>query len=662
MLGRRGSLVVAASFLSTEANDSNGGEGQSSMARSGEGGLRGRRLLFRHISISPGMSLLVMSPVEAAGVHQDQPSSPDSTKRGGAKTDRTNTLVDAHDELDLLKLLPAWIPESNDIGGGGGGGDEDDGDRKFQWLRSQIIGAEAEFETPFGRRRITYSDHTASGRFLQFIEEFLQRDVLPFYGNTHTVDSYVGLYTGKLVQQASHYVKQCMGASPHDVLLFCGSGCTAAIKRLQEVMGIAVPSILRSAVLSHLPPSERWVVFVGPHEHHSNLLSWRESLAEVVEIGLDASGAADLAALEAALQSPEFSGRMKLGSFSACSNVTGMYADTRAIARMLHLHGAYACFDFACSGPYVDIEMRRGELDGYDAVYLSPHKFIGGPGSPGILLMNDDLYRIRGIPPSTSGGGTVLYVSGYDKDTLYCNDVEEREDAGTPAIVQKIRAAAAFRVKEWAGHGPIQRAEARLLQRALGRVLGNPRVRVLGSATEARQPVVSFVVCPEGTRGRHLHCRFVTRLLNDLFGIQARGGCACAGPYGHVLLGIDRTRSKAIKSAVEKGYEGIRPGWTRVSFAYYTLCEEMEFVVDAIDFVAQYGDRFLQLYSFDWKTGDWEYMHDENVIPIKNGDYIGNTYDEYMTNARGIVDFLPHHTVERHVPESIDPELVNFML
>ncbi|RWW25596.1 hypothetical protein GW17_00010047 [Ensete ventricosum] len=614
------------------------------------------------------MSLLVMSPVEAAaGGHQEQPSSPDSTKRGGAKTDRTTTLVDAHDELDLLKLLRAWIPESNDIGGGGGGGgdDEDDGGSKFRWLRSQIIGAEAEFETPFGRRRITYSDHTASGRFLRFVEEFLQRDVLPFYGNTHTVDSHVGLYTGKLVQQASHYVKQCMGASPHDVLLFCGSGSTAAIKRLQEVMGIAVPSILRSAVLSHLPPSERWVIFVGPHEHHSNLLSWRESLAEVVEIGLDASGATDLAALDAALQSPEFSGRMKLGSFSACSNVTGMYADTRAIARMLHLHGAYACFDFACSGPYVDIEMRRGELDGYDAVYLSPHKFIGGPGSPGILVLNDELYRIRGNPPSTSGGGTVLYVSSYDKDTLYCKDVEEREDAGTPAIVQKIRAATAFRVKEWAGHGAIKRAEARLLRRALGRILGNPRVRVLGSATEERQPVLSFLVHPpDGTRGsRHLHCRFVTRLLNDLFGIQARGGCACAGPYGHVLLGIDRGRSKAIKSAVEKGYEGIRPGWTRVSFAYYTLCEEMEFVVDAIEFVAQYGDRFLQLYSFDWKTGDWEYiMHGKNVIPIKDGEYIGNTYDEYMTCARGIVDFLPHHTVERHVPEGIDPELVNFML
>lgn len=235
-------------------------------------------------------------------------------------------------------------------------------------------------------------------------------------GNTHTGDSYVGLHTSQMVQQASKYVKECMGASSsHDVLLFCGSGCTASIKRLQEVMGITVPPILRSAVLNYLPESERWVVYVGPYEHHSNLLSWRQSLADVVEITVDESGRINIDALERSLKDPVYAGRPKLGSFSACSNVTGFHTDTRGIARVLHENGAFACFDYACSAPYVDIQMRSGRSDGYDAIFLSPHKFLGGPGSPGMLLMSDTLYRLKGSPPSTSGGGTVVYVAYNDK-------------------------------------------------------------------------------------------------------------------------------------------------------------------------------------------------------------------------------------------------------
>ncbi|XP_042441320.1 probable cysteine desulfurase [Zingiber officinale] len=597
---------------------------------------------------------LPKSPTEHAGMQQHR----------GEVGDRA-----ASSELDLVKLLRTWMDHDHD-------GDDDES--RFQWIRSQIIGGEAEIDTPFGRRRITYSDHTASGRFLGFIEGFLRLHVLPFYGNTHTTDSYVGLHTTKHFLEAKHYIKQRLGAlGPHDVLLFCGTGSTAAIKRLQEVMGIAIPSLLRASVLLHLPPVDRWLVFVGPHEHHSNLLSWRESLAEVVHIGLDNAGAVDMAALEASLLSPDFVGRPKLGSFSACSNITGIYSDTRAIARVLHRHGAYACFDFACNGPYAEIEMRTGEEDGYDAIFLSPHKFIGGPGSPGILVMNDALYRIKGGPPSTSGGGTVLYVSNHDEETVYCGEVEEREDAGTPAIVQKIRAAAAFLVKEWAGGPAIRRAELRMLHRTSGRMASNRRVWVLGSDVAAtavtQQPIVSFLVYPEargeGTRGRHLHCRFTTRLLNDLFGIQGRGGCACAGPYGQRLLGIDRRRSKAIQSAVEMGYEGIKPGWTRVSFVYYTSWKEMEFVLDAIEFVADHGRKFLPLYTFDWKTGNWEFMHHRHVLlPMKSKDeddnesYYGKTYEDHLNFANNIVDSLPSAALDRSIPEAIDPDLVDFML
>ncbi|KAJ4961280.1 hypothetical protein NE237_021190 [Protea cynaroides] len=544
----------------------------------------------------------------------------------------------------------------------------DDTKSKFEWLRSQIIGKDAEFDTPFGPRPIIYADHTASGRFLQFIEEFLHREVLPFYGNTHTVDSYVGLHTGKLVQEACRYIKHCMGAGPHDVLLFPGTGTTAAIKRLQEVMGVAIPSVLQSKVIECLVSSERWVVFTGPYEHHSNLLSWRHSLAEVVEIGVDETGCVNIDSLVKALDSPEYSGRPKLGTFSACSNVTGIYTDTRAIARVLHEHGAYACFDFACSGPYVNIDMRSDQIDGYDAVFLSPHKFIGGPGSPGILVMSEELYLLKGHAPSTSGGGTVRYVNGYDaKDTLYCENLEEREDAGTPGIVQKIRAALAFRVKEFMGYdGLICSMEAHHMEKALDRLLKNPNVNVLGNKCTPCQPIVSFLLYPDSGRGKHLHCRFVTKLLNDLFGIQARGGCACAGPYAHLLLGIDRDHAKAIRSTVEKGHEGVKPGWTRVSFSYYTSVEEMEFIIDSIEFIAMNGHRFLQMYNFDWKTGDWCFKENytsviDGVLAKSKGE--NKRYAEYIDTARRVVRALPDYPVDNIViPEFVDTELVTFMI
>ncbi|CAO2197758.1 unnamed protein product [Urochloa humidicola] len=589
--------------------------------------------------------------------------------------------------------------------------DTDDGDvsaGKLEWLRSQIIGVEAEFASPFGTRRITYADHTASGRCLRFAEEFVLRNVLPYYGNTHTTDSYVGLHTSKLAGDAARYVKRSLGAGPQDMLLFCGTGCTAAVKRLQEVTGMAVPPTLRAAALAALPPRDRWVVFVGPYEHHSNLLTWRESLAEVVEIGLrpapggdgDGDGLLDVAALESELAARARSGRPMLGAFSACSNVNGLRTDTRAVARLLHRYGAYACFDLACSAPYVRVDMRSGDEDGYDAVFLSPHKFLGGPGSPGVLAMASRLYGLRRTAPSTSGGGTVLYVSAYG-DAVYSGDAEEREDAGTPAIIQKVRAALAFRVKEWVGEACIEAQEARMLELALSRVraAANPNLRLLlgpDPASAPRLPVLSFVVYApprqsqaelEGgstekhTRARlQLHCRFVTKLLNDLFGVQARAGCACAGPYGHRLLGISPERAKAIKSAVEQGYHGVRPGWTRVSLAYYTSMQEAEFVLDAVDFVASFGHWFLPLYTFDWKTGDWRY--DPSCARGLLPNSVGNNpaapsgrvkaehgyQSEYMAFARRMADSLAttcsglDSTRARHVPKSLDPQLVYFVV
>ena len=274
---------------------------------------------------------------------QKTPPSPYSIHLTGAKEDDEMTVDDQRDlEDDIdLRTISFKLPEDGIIN------EAESIEEKCTWLRAQLVGDDVEFDTPFGKRHLTYADHTASGRCLHHIENYIVENVLPFYGNTHTDDSFVGHRTTKMVHEASKYIKRCMGGGPEDAILFCGSGTTAAIKRLQEVMGIAIPSTMKSRVVNSLKPEERWVVFVGPYEHHSNLLSWRQSLAEVVEIGVNKDGLVDMDMLRQELRSPKYSHRPMLGSFSACSNVTGIYTDTRALARLLHEHGAFACFDFA---------------------------------------------------------------------------------------------------------------------------------------------------------------------------------------------------------------------------------------------------------------------------------------------------------------------------
>ncbi|KAI3805423.1 hypothetical protein L1987_27788 [Smallanthus sonchifolius] len=350
---------------------------------------------------------------------------------------------------------------------------------------------------------------------------------------------------------------------------------------------------------------KKCLVFVGPYEHHSNLLSWRQSLAQVVEIGLDKQGMIDIDDLKSRLEFYQGTGRPMLASFSACSNVTRICSDTRSLARLLHKFGAFACFDFAASGPYVEIDMRSGATDGYDAITLSPHKFLGGPGSPYILLMSKALYQLKHASPSTCGGGTVNFVNRFDEqDTLYVNDIEEREDAGTPQIIQRVKAALAFQVKEYMKCEVINKKEHDYIERALERLVKHSNIWVLGNTLAQRQAILSFLVyttTPSNKRDKPLNGAFVAKHLNDLFDIQARGGCACAGPYAHSLLGIDKPYSLAIKSAVKM------LGWTRVSFPYYMSDEEYEFIITAIEFAAVYGQRFLPFYHFNWNTGSWTF-------------------------------------------------------
>ncbi|KAL0449809.1 UNVERIFIED_CONTAM: hypothetical protein Slati_1537300 [Sesamum latifolium] len=643
-----------------------------------------------------------------ASVHHDhdQEIMSDHSTSNMSSTDDDDRHDFSSNRLDeSFQVLDKDVPRSNEPT-----------EKKLRWLRSQIIGGTEEFDTPFGRRRLTYTDHTASGRSLRCIENYIATYLLPFYGNSHTSDSYVGYRTTKMVHEAANYVKKCLGGGGDDAIIFCGSGSTAAIKRLQEVMGIAIPSILRERVLKCLSNEERWVVLVGPYEHHSNILSWRQSLAEVVEIGLDHRGLIDMEELRQKLDFYKGKNRPILGSFSACSNVTGICTDTRAVARLLHQVGGFACFDFAASGPYTKIDMRSGENDGYDAMFLSTHKFVGGPGSPGILLMSKALYRLGSSPPSTCGGGTVNFVNGYnEKDTIYADNIEEREDAGTPPIIQKVRAALAFWTKEYIGYKPIEILENSYIARALERLLPNPHIWVLGNTTAQRQAIVSFLVhsttyssSPRktgqeakagldlwretgNTVDKPLHGPFVAKLLNDLFGIQARGGCACAGPYGHSLLNVDEPHSLAFKSAIEKGYSGIKPGWTRVSFPYYMSEEEFEFILTAIEFVAIYGQRFLPWYHFSWRKGTWSFKKAAVKDKYYNNTVLRGTtlasmikelelqeckedetttigieeellckYTKYLETAKRIASLLPKFPPQRRVPEDIDIDLVPF--
>jgi selenocysteine lyase/cysteine desulfurase len=495
----------------------------------------------------------------------------------------------------------------------------------FATLRSQVIGADATVATPFGDRLMVYADYTASGRCLGLVERYIQ-NLQRIYANTHTEDDISGRSMTHLLEQAEAAIKQSVNAGPDDCIICVGSGATGAIDKLQQIVGVALPPATRqklTAMLTELLGEQadlrfseylrqhQPVVFVGPYEHHSNEISWRQCLASVVEVDLDADGGIDLAHLEALLQDPAYRGRMLIGSFSAASNVTGMRSPVHEIAALLHRHGALACFDYAACAPYVEIDMNPppGKYPGdasLDAVFISPHKFLGGPGSTGVLVFNRRIYHSE-LPPSVSAGGTVDYVGPDSQD--FITDIEEREKAGTPGVLQILKAGLAFQVKDRVGVAAIEKRDRELLQRTFQRWSGNPSIEILGNPDpERRISIVSFNLRDRG--GKYLHPKFVTTLLNDLFGIQSRAGCSCAGPYGHRLLGIAHDTSEQYRKWIQKGFCGIKPGWCRISLHYVMDDIEVDYILDAIDFVAEHGHRFMPLYNFDVHSGAWLHKSD----------------------------------------------------
>lgn len=462
-------------------------------------------------------------------------------------------------------------------------------------LRNGLIGSRLHIEGPFGHKRIIYADYTASGRALTQVEDWIRNNALPYYANSHTEVSACGQRMNRLRRQARARIAASVGAGSECEVIFCGSGATAAVNRLPHLLGL----------LSRDDPESQSetcpIVLTGPYEHHSNILPWREAGAKIIEIAEAPQGGVDLDNLEKELHKNAGQTTV-IGAFSAASNVTGILTDVRAVTRLLKAHGALAVWDYACGAPYLPMTMEPARDAPIDALFFSPHKFPGGPGSSGVLVMRKNAVRTR--RPTCPGGGSVSYVSGWAHD--YYDNLVLKEEAGTPNILGDLRAALAVAVRDGVGTGVINRRGQRFLERALAVWRKNERIVLLGHPTAKRLSIIAFLV--RDADGGIVHHRLVTRLLSDLFGIQAREGCSCAGPYGHRLLDVDRTLSEEIRQQIHAGQILAKPGWTRLNFCHLLDDQTADTIIEAVARLPEAADQLASKYRADPATGNFHHM------------------------------------------------------
>jgi selenocysteine lyase/cysteine desulfurase len=469
----------------------------------------------------------------------------------------------------------------------------------FAPFRANTIGQEQTFQSPYGEQRIVYADWTASGRLYRPIEQALQQRFGPYVGNTHSESSETGRAMTLAYHAAHRILKAHVNAGPDDLIISTGTGMTGVVNKFQRILGLKAPQGLRRFV--DIPESQRPVVFITHMEHHSNQTSWYETIADVVVVPPDEHGLVDLAALEALLQ--EYRDRpMKIGSFTACSNVTGVCTPYHAMARLMHRAGGVVFIDFAASAPYVHIDMHPADPEErLDAVLWSPHKFLGGPGASGALIFNRALYR--NTVPDDCGGGTVNWTNPWGEYS-FLDDIEAREDAGTPGFLQTIKAALAVQLKQQMGVDAMQRREEAIVPYVMDALQAIPGVHLLARAQRNRLAIFSFYV--EG-----IHYNLIVQLLNDRFGVQARGGCSCAGTYGHYLLHVDPSLSHSITERIDHGDLSDKPGWVRVSFHPTTTMADIDHTINALREITEHVAQWSQ---------DYEYSSTTNEFTLRNGD------------------------------------------
>lgn len=482
-------------------------------------------------------------------------------------------------------------------------------EKYFEQFRNGIIGIDAEIETPFGKKKLIYADWIASGRLYSQIEKRMSDDIGPMVGNTHSESTATGKAMTDAYHKAQKIVKKHVNANDDDILLFTGTGMTSAIAKLQRILGLKVPEqALHYCSFSHaeytkckdVPNDKRPVVFITHTEHHSNHTSWFETLADVVTI----EPAEDLTVNPDALRKEivKYLDRpLLIGSFSACSNVTGYFPPFNELAQIMHEHNGYCFIDYAASAPYVDIDMHpANKLHQLDAIFFSPHKFLGGPGSAGVLIFNKKLYK-NNIPDSP-GGGTVKWTNrwgGYS----YISDIEVKEDGGTPGFLQGIRAALVVSLKEKMGTDRMRQREKELIDITHKELSKIEKVHILAPDITERLGVFSFYV--DGA-----HHNLFASLLNDKFGIQVRGGCSCAGTYGHFLLDVDFSLSQEITDKIDAGDLSMKPGWIRLSLHPTMTNEELLFIIDAIRKTVENSDAWGKDYIYDRHTNEY---HHKNI-------------------------------------------------
>lgn len=463
-------------------------------------------------------------------------------------------------------------------------------------LRAGLIGEGAPVPGPFGPKPLVYADYVASGRALRQVEDFVAQRVLPYYANSHTEASFCGRYMTRMRQAARAHIARICGAETGFSTVFCGSGATAGLNRLVHLFGVS----------DAVGTGPRPVVFLGPYEHHSNILPWRESGADIMVIDEAPEGGPDLDHLERALAATD-PAALRIGAFSAASNVTGIITDVDAVTRMLRAHGALSVWDYAGGGPYLPIDMKAGTACEKDAVVISPHKFVGGPAASGIMIVRDA--TVRRTRPVFPGGGTVRFVSPWGHD--YAESLTSREEAGTPNVIGDVRAGLAFLVKEAMGQDWLDTRHATLHKRALQAWQHNPHITILGNPAASRCLPIFSIQVHDTRQGGLIHQQLFTRMLSDLYGIQARGGCACAGPYAHDLLGIDQPMSEKLRQNILNGNEIRKPGWTRLNFCALTDDHKADFIIHSVNELASSPYPMVDAYACNMETARFQAMTTE---------------------------------------------------